>query len=120
MGASLYVAAIRIQTMPRRRVIERASLTPGVVVVNNAQGSLQIVGLEDLVFILQRVLLDSGAQPLMLSKVVVQTLGLQQGALETLLSIHLWEGQRRPLESLSNYCWLNSSLMMLWTQPPSK
>ena len=40
IGASLYGVAIRIQTMPRRLAIERASLTRGVVVVKNAQNSL--------------------------------------------------------------------------------
>ena len=35
MGANLYAAATRIQTMLRRSAIERASLTPKVVIVDN-------------------------------------------------------------------------------------
>ena len=80
--ANLYAAAARVQTMPRRPAIERSSVTPGVVVVNNSNGLLQIVGPGGKIFTPQRVLLDSGAQPLMLGKAATDALGLHEGTLE--------------------------------------
>ena len=82
LGASLCAAAARIQTIPRRPAIERASLTPSVVMIDNSRGSQQIIGITGQVFTPQRVLLDFRAQPLMLDKTAVQQLGLQQGTLE--------------------------------------
>ena len=88
-GANLYVEAAKIQTMLRRPAIERASLIPGIIVLDNAQNSLQIVGLGGQVLTPWKVLLDSRAQPLILGKAAVRALGLQQGALEThLLTIN--------------------------------
>jgi hypothetical protein len=37
----LFSAAIRVKTMPTRFAIERSSITPGVVVVDNSQGIFQ-------------------------------------------------------------------------------
>ena len=65
---SLYATPIWIQTMPCRPTIDKASLTLGVVVVDNTRGSLQNVGLEGQIFTLWMMLLDSGGQQLMLSK----------------------------------------------------
>jgi hypothetical protein len=62
----LFLAAVRIKTMPARPAIERSSIILGVVVVDNSQGIFQLVGPKGKVFVPRRVLLDSGAQPLML------------------------------------------------------
>jgi hypothetical protein len=40
----LFLAAVRVKTMPARPAIERSSITPGVVVVDNFQGIFQLVG----------------------------------------------------------------------------
>jgi hypothetical protein len=61
----LFSAATRVKTMPARPAIKRSSITPGVVVVDNSQGIFQLVGPKRKVFVPRRVLLDSGAQPLM-------------------------------------------------------
>jgi hypothetical protein len=53
-----------------------------VVVVDNSQGIFQLVGPKGKVFVPQRVLLDSGAQPLMLGASAIEGLGLTANALE--------------------------------------
>jgi hypothetical protein len=40
----LLAAATRVKTMPARSAIERSSITPGVVVLDNSQGIFQLVG----------------------------------------------------------------------------
>jgi hypothetical protein len=47
----LFSAAARIKTMPARPAIERSSITPGVVVVDNFQGIFQLVGPKGKVFV---------------------------------------------------------------------
>jgi hypothetical protein len=78
----LFSAAARVKTMLARPVIERSSITPGVVVVDNSQGIFQLVGPKGKVFVPRRVLLDSGAQPLMLGASVIEGLGLTKDTLE--------------------------------------
>jgi hypothetical protein len=78
----LFSAAARVKTMPARPAIERSSITLGVVVVDNSQGIFQLVGRKGKVFVPRRVLLDSGAQPLMLGASVVEGLGLTKDTLE--------------------------------------
>jgi hypothetical protein len=78
----LLSAATRVKTMLARPVIERSSITPGVVVVDNSQGIFQLVGPKRKVFVPRRVLLDSGAQPLMLGASAIERLGLTEDALE--------------------------------------
>jgi hypothetical protein len=68
--------------MPARPAIERSSITPGVVVVDNFQGIFQLVGPKGKVFMPRRVLLDSGAQPLMLGASAIERLGLTKHTLE--------------------------------------
>jgi hypothetical protein len=60
----VYAAISRVKTMPRRPAIERSSITPGVVMVDNRNDVVQLVGPTGQVFTPPRVLLDSGAQPL--------------------------------------------------------
>jgi hypothetical protein len=79
----LFSAAARIKTMPTRPAIERSSITPGVVVVDNSQGIFQLVGPKGKVFVPRWVLLDSGAQPLMLGASAIEgLLGLTKDTLE--------------------------------------
>jgi hypothetical protein len=47
----LLAAAARVKTMPARPTIERSSISPGVVVVDNSQGIFQLVGPKGKVFI---------------------------------------------------------------------
>jgi hypothetical protein len=78
----LFSVATRVKTMPARPAIERSSITPDVVVVDNSQGIFQLVGPKGKVFVPQRVLLDSGAQPLMLGASAIEGLGLTKDTLE--------------------------------------
>jgi hypothetical protein len=68
--------------MPTRLAIERSSITLGVVVVDNSQGIFQLVGPKGKVFVPQRVLLDSGVQPLMLGASAIEGFGLTKDTLE--------------------------------------
>jgi hypothetical protein len=47
----LFSAAARVKTMPARPAIERSSITPGVVIVDNSQGIFQLVGPKRKVFV---------------------------------------------------------------------
>ncbi|MHC5720951.1 MAG: hypothetical protein ACYTX0_55260, partial [Nostoc sp.] len=58
----LIAATTRLKTVPIRLVIERLSIIPGVVVLDNSQGIFQFVGPKGKAFAPQRVLWDSGAQ----------------------------------------------------------
>jgi hypothetical protein len=77
-----FLAAVRVKTMPARPAIERSSITPGVVVVDNSQGIFQLVRPKEKVFVPRRVLLDSRAQPLMLGVSAIEELGLTKDTLE--------------------------------------
>jgi hypothetical protein len=78
----LFAAAARVKTKPARPAIERSSISPGVVVVDNSQGIFQLVGPKEKVFVPRRVLLDSGAQLLMLGASAVAGLELTKDTLE--------------------------------------
>jgi hypothetical protein len=78
----LFSAAAHVKTMPTRPAIERSSITPGIVVVDNSQCISQLVGPKGKVFVPRRVLLDSGAQPLMLGAFAIEGLGLTKDTLE--------------------------------------
>jgi hypothetical protein len=78
----LFSAAARIKTMPTRPVIEKSSIIPGVVVVDNSQGIFQLVGPKGKVFVPRRVLLDSRAQPLMRGTSAIEGLELTKDILE--------------------------------------
>jgi hypothetical protein len=47
----LLAAAARVKTMPARSTIEKSSISPGVVVVDNSQGIFQLVGPKGKVFV---------------------------------------------------------------------
>jgi hypothetical protein len=78
----LFSATARVKTMLARPAIKKSSITPGVVVVDNSQGIFQFVGLKGKVYVLRRVLLDSGAQPLMLGASAIEGLELTKDTLE--------------------------------------
>jgi hypothetical protein len=78
----LFLAAVRVKIMPARPAIERSSIIPGVVVVDNSQGIFQFIGPKGKVFVHRRVLLDSEAQPLMLGASAIEGLGLTKDTLE--------------------------------------
>jgi hypothetical protein len=78
----LFSATARVKTMPARPAIERSSIIPSVVVVDNSQGIFQLVGPKGKVFVPRQVLLDSGAQPLMLGVSAIEGLGLTKDTLE--------------------------------------
>jgi hypothetical protein len=78
----LLAAATSVKTIPTRPTIERSSISPGVVVVDNSQGIFQLVGPKRKVFVPRRVLLDSRAQPLMLGASAVVKLELTKDTLE--------------------------------------
>jgi hypothetical protein len=81
----LFSATARVKTMPTRPAIERSSITPGIVVVDNSQGIFQLIWPKGKVFVPRRVLLDSGAQPLMLGASAIEGLGLTKDTLEKFL-----------------------------------
>jgi hypothetical protein len=78
----LLAVAARVKTMPARPAIERSSISPGVVVVNNSQGIFQLARPKGKVFVPRRVLLDLGAQSLMLGASAVAGLELMKDTLE--------------------------------------
>jgi hypothetical protein len=78
----LLSAAVHVKTMPARPAIERSSISPGMVVVHNSQGIFQLVGPKGKVFVSRRVLLDLGAQPLMLGASAIIGLELTKDTFE--------------------------------------
>jgi hypothetical protein len=77
-----FSAAARVKTMPASPAIKRSSITSGVVVVDNSQGIFQLFGPKGKIFVPRRVLLDSGAQPLILGASAIKGLGLTKDTLE--------------------------------------
>jgi hypothetical protein len=78
-------ATARVKTMPARPAIERSSILPGGVVVDNSQGIFQLVVRKGKVFVPRRVLLDSGAQPLMLGASAIAGFELTKDTLKECL-----------------------------------
>jgi hypothetical protein len=78
----LLATVARVKTIPARPTIERSSISPRVVVVDNPQGIFQLVGPKGKVFVPRRVLLDSGVQPLMLGAFVIVGLEFTKHTLE--------------------------------------
>jgi hypothetical protein len=81
----LFSAVARVKTMPARPAIERSSITPGVVVVDNSQGIFQLVGPKEKIFVPRQVLLDSEVQPLMLGASAIEGLELTKDTLDKCL-----------------------------------
>jgi hypothetical protein len=72
----------RVKTMPVRPATERSSISPRVVVVDNSQSIFQLVGPKGKIFVPRWVLLDSGAQPLILGASAIVGLELTKDTLE--------------------------------------
>ncbi|PTQ27347.1 hypothetical protein MARPO_0204s0011, partial [Marchantia polymorpha] len=78
-------AAARMESLPARPAIDRERVVPGVCMVDNRSGVFRLVSAIGQVYILARVLLDSGAQPLMLGKIACISLGVRRSELEPCL-----------------------------------
>ncbi|BBN19983.1 hypothetical protein Mp_8g15430 [Marchantia polymorpha subsp. ruderalis] len=75
-------AAARMESLPARPAIDRESIVPGVCMVDNRSGLFRLVSSTGQVYVRARVLLDSGAQPLMLGKAACISLGIRRSELE--------------------------------------
>jgi hypothetical protein len=75
-------ATTKMDALPARPVVDREKLTPGVCMLDNRSGIFRLVSLTGQMYRLDRVLLDSGAQPLMLGKAACIGLGIQRSELE--------------------------------------
>ncbi|PTQ47547.1 hypothetical protein MARPO_0007s0008, partial [Marchantia polymorpha] len=75
-------AAARMESLPARLAIDRERVVPGVCMVDNRSGVFCLVSATWQVYVPARVLLDSGAQPLMLGKIACISLGVRRSELE--------------------------------------
>ncbi|CAM6073100.1 unnamed protein product [Sphagnum tenellum] len=75
-------AAPKMDALLARLAIDRERLTPGVCMLDNRSGIFQLVSPTGQVYKQNRVLLDSGAQPLMLGKAACIGLGIRRLELE--------------------------------------
>jgi hypothetical protein len=75
-------ATAKMDTLPARPAINRERLTPGVCMLDNWSGIFRLVSPTGQVYKPNRVLLDSGAQPLMLGKAPCISLGIQRSKLQ--------------------------------------
>ncbi|PTQ39138.1 hypothetical protein MARPO_0047s0110 [Marchantia polymorpha] len=75
-------AAARMESLPARLAIDRERVVPGVCMVDNRSGVIRLVSAIGQVYVPTRVLLDSGAQPLMLGKIACISLGVRRSELE--------------------------------------
>jgi len=75
-------AAAKMDALPARLAIDRENLTPGVCMLDNRSGIFRLVSPMGQVYKPDRVLLDSGAQPLMLGKAACIGLGIRRSELE--------------------------------------
>jgi hypothetical protein len=71
-----------MDTLPTQPAIDRERFTPGVCMLDNWSGIFWLVSLTSQVYRLDRILSDSGAQPLMLGKVACIGLGIRRSKLE--------------------------------------
>jgi hypothetical protein len=76
------VMAPKMDTLPAWPAIDRDMLTPSVCMLDNRSGILQLVSPMGHVYRPNQVLLDSGAQPLMLGKASCIGLGIRRSELE--------------------------------------
>jgi hypothetical protein len=71
-----------MDALPARPTIDRERLTPGVCMLDNRSGIFWLVSPTGQMYKPDRVLLDSGAQPLMLGKAACIGLGIRRSKLE--------------------------------------
>ncbi|OAE18202.1 hypothetical protein AXG93_406s1700 [Marchantia polymorpha subsp. ruderalis] len=72
----------RMEFLRARPAIDRESVVPGVSMVDNQSGVFCLMSATGQVYVPARVLLDSGAQPLMLGKTACISLGVRRSELE--------------------------------------
>ncbi len=72
----------KMDALPTRPAIDHERLTPGVCMLDNQSGIFQLVSPTCQVYRPDWVLLDSGAQPLMLGKATCIGLGIRRSELE--------------------------------------
>lgn len=77
-----HAAASGLRDLPARPAYERTRFRPSVVSLDNRSGIFWLVGPTGAVYQPERVLLDTGAQPLMLGKSAIHGLGLRPEDLE--------------------------------------
>jgi hypothetical protein len=77
------VTTTKMDTLPTRPAIDRERLTPSVCMLDNRNGIFRLVSRTSQVYRPNRVLLDSGAQPLMLGKATCIGLGIRRSKLES-------------------------------------
>ncbi|OAE32584.1 hypothetical protein AXG93_3228s1010 [Marchantia polymorpha subsp. ruderalis] len=70
-------ATARMKSLPARPAIDRESIVPGVCMMDNRSGLFCLVSSTGQVYVPARVLLDFGAQPLMLGKAACISLGIR-------------------------------------------
>ncbi|BBN09580.1 hypothetical protein Mp_4g20850 [Marchantia polymorpha subsp. ruderalis] len=75
-------ATARMKSLPARPAIDRESIVPGVCMMDNRSGLFCLVSSTGQVYVPARVLLDFGAQPLMLGKAACISLGIWRFELE--------------------------------------
>jgi hypothetical protein len=72
----------KMDALPAQPTIDRERLTPGVCMLDNRSGIFRLMSPMGQVYKPDRVLLDSGAQPLMLGKAACIGLGIRRSKLE--------------------------------------
>ncbi|BBM98434.1 hypothetical protein Mp_1g13510 [Marchantia polymorpha subsp. ruderalis] len=75
-------ATARMESLPARPAIDRKNIVPGVCMVDNRTGLFRLEISIGHVYVPARVLLGSGAQPLMLGKAACVSLGIRRSELE--------------------------------------
>jgi hypothetical protein len=75
-------AMAKMDALPARPTIDRERFTPDVCMLDNRNGIFWLVSPTGQVYRLDRVLLDSGAQPLMLGKATCIGLGIRRSELQ--------------------------------------
>jgi hypothetical protein len=75
-------AAAKMDALPAQPAIDHERLTPGVCMLDNRSGIFRLVSPAGQVYRPNRVLLDFGAQPLMLGKAACIGLGIWKSKLE--------------------------------------
>lgn len=77
-----HAAAARLVNLSARPAIERTLIRPNVILLDNRNKVLRMVGPAGKEYFLERVMLDSGAQPLMLGRSVFHGLGMKKSDLD--------------------------------------
>jgi hypothetical protein len=77
-----HAAAARLVNLSARPAIERTLIQPNVILLDNRNKVFRMVGPAGKEYFLERVMLDSGAQPLMLGRSAFHGLGMKKSDLD--------------------------------------